>query len=505
MDQRHRQRSSLRIVYAALVSLFALLLNSCMGGTAHETLPIWSVPPVPPTAAGQQFDAYLTTFNKGDREALKHFVAEHFTPIGPGGSDINARISSQLQLYDASHGLNLYQIEESHDTAITVTAQLRLTQEWKRMTFMVEDAAPHLVAGIMMVPIDTPVITTSVAQNDEQLRQQIDMYMQGLVAADRFSGVVLVAKNGTSIFQHAYGMADKEQGISNELSTHFDIGSVGKMFTAVAIAQLAENGKLAFDAPISTYLPEYPAAIAQQVTIDQLLTHRSGIVDCFADLKRIKPVLNSRDPQRDYLALFMDEPLRFTPGTRFEYSNSNYILLGAIIERVSGERYADYVQKHIFAPAGMNETSVTGEGIESTLRAHRYTEVSDDEVLQPGDRHLGDHLAPAVGSAAGGSYAAAADLLAFDRALRTNKLLTPDSTRLLLTDRVDYARPGYRYGYDVIFRKTGNEQIAGHSGGFPGVDAQFDMYLYSGYTVIALANYEAVAEPVVMHIQHLLG
>lgn len=504
MKQQFVKPLFLRALNAAFVVVWAVLLGGCMRAPAHATLPTWSVPSLPDTAAGRQFDAYLQAFNAGDEAALQQFIADHFTPSGPGGADIKTRTNSQLRLYNTSHGLNLYEITESQETALTVIAQLRLSQEWRRITFMVEDQPPHLVSGIMLQPVDAPVMASPVALSNEQLQQQIDTYVRELVAADRFSGVVLVAKDGTPVFEGAYGLANKEQAIPNQLATRFSVASTSKMFTAVAIAQLVEAGKVTYDAPISTYLPDYPAQVAQRVTVDHLLTHRSGLVDFFADSQRFARVKDSPNPQRDYPAIFMHEPLRFTPGQHFEYSNSNYILLWAIIERVSGESYTDYLRTHIWEPAGMSETSLSSQGIDAAVLAQSYTELADDGQIKPGTRHLFTGDAPSVGSAAGGAYTTVGDLLKFDRALRTNKLLAPVATELLLTDRIEYERPGYRYGYGFIFRRAGNEPIVGHSGGFPGVDAQFDMSLDRGYTVIVLANYELVAEPIVMHLQQIL-
>jgi CubicO group peptidase (beta-lactamase class C family) len=339
---------------------------------------------------------------------------------------------------------------------------------------------------------------------DEQIGEQLDTYLRNLVDADRFSGVVLVAKDGATLFESAYGTANRADATPNTMATRFDLASASKMFTAVAIAQLVEQGRLAYDDPISVYLPDYPVDVARRVTVDHLLTHRSGIVDFFADVERFATVKHSLDPQRDYLALFMHEPLRFSPGERFDYSNSNYILLGAIIERVSGQRYDDYIRRHIFEPAGMAETSLSRRDIASALLAQGYTHMGEDGVMTKGERRLASAELPAVGSAAGGAFSTAGDLLRFDRALRTHRLLSQEATEQLLADRVDYGRPGYRYSYGFIVRTGSDERIIGHSGGFPGVDTQFDMYLDSGYTVIVLSNYEFVAEPVVMRLQRML-
>lgn len=490
---------------AAAIVAVALIARPFWAPAAQLTAATWTPPALPDTPAGRQLSGFLVAFNSGKEEELKRYITEHFTPVGPGGSNIATRINSQLRLYNASRGLSVYKVTESSDEAITIEAQFPLTQEWRRMTFAVDSAPGHRISGIQIVPIEAPAISSTVPQTDEQLRQQIDLFVQGLVKADQFSGVVLVAKESVPLFERAYGLANREKDVANQTSTRFSFASVGKMFTAVAIAQLVEQGKLNYDQPFDQLLPDYASDVAAKITVDQLLTHRSGIPDFFADREAFARVKDSPDPQRDYVSVFVNEPLRFPPGERFEYSNSNYIILGAIVERLSGLAFPEYLRQHVFAPAGMTQTSLSAEGIEEQMLATKYTQMDEDEQLGLGPRRPSSISGTNNGSAAGGGVTTARDLWKFDRALRTHKLLSAAATQQLLIDRVDYPRPGYRYGYGFICRRAGEEHVAGHSGGFPGVDAQFDMYLDSGYTIIVLANYELVAEPVTLYIQRLLG
>lgn len=497
------RRSALMAGGIALVVLAAAWLMGYMRSHAELTLATWTEATLPDTPAGRQFDAYLEVLNAGDPQRLREFVAGHFSPVGPGGGDLDDRIASQLRFANISRGLNLYEVTGSDELSVAVTAQLRLTREWKKITFMVEEKPPHLVSGVMIVPADAPAVSQRAPGDDDEVVQQVDTYVRDLVEADRFSGVVLVARDGNAIFERAYGSADKEQGFPNQLSTHFSIASAGKMFTAVAIAQLVEAGKLSYADTIDRHLSGYPDGIGK-VTIDQLLTHRSGIADFFADEARFARVKQSLDPQRDYPSLFIDEPLRFIPGERFEYSNSNYILLGAVIEAVTGQSYGDYLRTHVFTPAGMTETSLSSAGMEDDVLARGYTELDAEGAMTPGTRRSAAVHEPAMASAAGGAYTTAGDLLRFAQALRGHRLLSAAATGELLEDRVDYERPGYRYAYGFMTRRVGGDRVVGHSGGFPGVDAQFEMYLASGYTVIVLSNYEMVAEPILAFVQQRL-
>ncbi|MEZ4619237.1 MAG: serine hydrolase domain-containing protein [Caldilineaceae bacterium] len=495
-----------RQVFQILLTIFLLLtvsLSGCGRANQVDTEATW---PIPNCRIPQPVVNLMRTWLRST--VMIQIDWPHLSPITFPQSGrmavISTTVNARWPSFTRPATANLYEVTDSQAMSVTVIAQLRLTQEWRRMTIFVEETDPHLISGIMIQPVDVPADVVVAAQNPQSLEEQIDLYIQNLVAADRFSGVVLVANAGEPIFEEAYGLANQEAQIPNGIDTRFGSASVGKMFTAVAIVQLAEAGKLNYTDPMSRYLPDYPAAVADQVTIDQLLTHRSGIPDFFEEWARFQQVQVSTDPQRDYLSLFMHEPLHFTPGERFEYSNSNYILLGAIIEQVSGLSYAAYLQTHIFDPAGMTATTLSAAGIDEQLLAQNYTEF--DENLQPvdGPRQLATVFQGAVGSAAGGGYTTVGDLLKFDQALRTHKLLSPEGTEVLLTDRVDYERPGYRYAYGFIVREQAGEAFVGHSGGSHGVDAQFEMDRTHGYTVIILANYELVAEPILIHIEQLL-
>src|SRR5262249_25106859 len=175
-------------------------------------------------------------------------------------------------------------------------------------------------------------------------------YMKIRSEADAFSGAVLVTERYQPLFSYASGWADREQGYANRLDTRFNIGSIGKSFTAAAILQLAEQGKLSFTDTIGRHLPEYPRPAADRVTIHHLLTHRSGLPASFIN-DRFWALKDSLRLNRDYLQLFIDQPLEFEPGTRSLYSNPGYVVLAAIIERVSGEEYSEYVRRHILTPA----------------------------------------------------------------------------------------------------------------------------------------------------------
>src|SRR5437763_13137831 len=180
--------------------------------------------------------------------------------------------------------------------------------------------------------------------------KELDGYLNTLVAENKLSGVVLVAKDGVAVASKAAGIANKTTKAPIDLNTKFNLGSMNKMFTAVAIAQLAQAGKLSFTDTVGRHLPDYPnKEVADKVTIHQLLTHTSGMGMYWGE--KFKEQREKLITVAAHLPLFAGDALAFPPGERFQYSNAGYMLLGAIIEKVSGQDYYSYVQDHIYKPA----------------------------------------------------------------------------------------------------------------------------------------------------------
>jgi D-alanyl-D-alanine carboxypeptidase len=308
-----------------------------------------------------------------------------------------------------------------------------------------------------------------------------------LAGEDEFSGAVLVAKDDRVLFSHAYGLADRKNGIRNTLRTRFRIGSMNKMFTAVAILQLVEAGKVTLTAPLGTYLPDYPNRdVASKVTIHQLLTHTGGTGDIFGpDFDAHRQQLRTL---ADYVKLYGKRGLEFQPGSRWGYSNYGFILLGAVIERVTGHGYYDYVQQHIYAPAGMTRTGSLPENHAVADRSIGYTRPPGATGWAPNTDTL-----PYRGTSAGGGYSTVEDLARFAHALLSHKLLGPNSTKLLITGKVKTG-PGarYAYGFEDARDADGNGWV-GHGGGAPGMNGDLKIYPKTGYVVAVLTNIDPPA------------
>ena len=287
---------------------------------------------------------------------------------------------------------------------------------------------------------------------------------------DRFSGVVLLARGGRPVLEQAYGFADREARRRMMPGTIMNVSSVGKLFTQVAIGQLAAAGKLSPDSTIATYWPDYPdASVARTVTIRQLLTHRSGINgDIFVNL-------SAMGRNRDYLPAATRGPLAFPPGTRAQYSNAGYVILGEIIERVSGEVYHEYIRRHVFAPAGMTASDFPARDSLPKSAAIGYTRGEGDNGSAPLTRAT--DMQPMRGSAAGGAFASAGDLFRFVMARRQGRL--------------------------GIAARVTSEQAAG---GSPGSNVVISEGLPGGYDLIVLANVDPmIAEAMADSVTAWLG
>ena len=314
----------------------------------------------------------------------------------------------------------------------------------------------------------------------------LQAYLDSLAKENKFSGVLLVAKDGTTVASKAAGIANKATGAVIDLNTKFNLGSMNKMFTAVAIARLAQAGKLSFTDTVGKYLPDYPnKEVAEKVTIHHLLTHTSGMGMYWND--KFKAQREKILSVAAYLPLFAADPLAFAPGEKFQYSNAGYIVLGAILEKVSGQDYYTYVQEHIYKPAGMNDTGFYEPGKEIPNLAVGYTRMGPDGKRQ---EELTDNTSrrDVKGGPAGGGFSTATDLVKFQQALFSNKLLDKAHTDLVTTGKVD-GPPGMgKYGYGFGDNNADGKHSVGHNGGFPGIAANFEMFPETGYTAVELMN-----------------
>jgi CubicO group peptidase (beta-lactamase class C family) len=304
--------------------------------------------------------------------------------------------------------------------------------------------------------------------------------------AGAFSGAVLVTRDGHTLFEGAYGLADRERGVPNTPLTQFRVGSMNKMMTATAVLQLVQDGKVRLDEPLGTYLPDYPnAEVASKVTIHHLLTHTGGTGDIFGpEFSAHRSELRTTG---DYLRLYGTRPLRFQPGTQWEYSNYGFLLLGAVIERVGGTSYYDHVAARVLAPAGMTATGFAPEDSLVPGRAVGYTRQLTPGALVPNAPTL-----PYRGTPAGGGYSTVGDFARFAAALRERRLLDSAHTTLLLSGKVGIGQ-GAQYAYGFMDRVVYGRRFVGHTGGAAGMGGDLEFEPNGGYVVVVLSNFDPTA------------
>ena len=461
---------------------------------------------LPDGPQGERIQELLRVLETPDRAKIEAFVKTHFAPGFLDAIPLPEHVDVLTSTARDSRGYDFYGIRKYEGgggpTGTVAIVSNRLTGAWEAFVLQFEPQPPHRIAGLELLrarpPRDLPARPPL---SEAEAMRELGAFVDRLAQADVFSGTVLVAREGQVLYEAARGESDKSCGRANQMDTKFNLGSMNKMFTAVAIAQLVEQEKLGFQDAIGRYLDAgwLPKVDLGKVRIEHLLTHTSGLGSYFNDEYWRSSRTLYRDID-DYKPLIARDSLAFEPGTRWQYSNTGFLLLGAIIEKVSGQSYFDYVREHIFVPAGMTNTdSYEMDAVVPDL-AQGYHRVSG-----PGGETWRTNLFEHVikGGPAGGGFSTAPDLLRFDAALRAHRIVGPEATLVLWSPKRDLNSPTYGYGFGLSGEP--GDRRAGHTGGFVGISAQFFMHLDRGYTVVVLSNYDGGAGPVQQKIDELLG
>lgn len=312
---------------------------------------------------------------------------------------------------------------------------------------------------------------------------QIENHLEELKKQNAFNGALLIAKNDTIIFQKAYGYANIDFKIPNTLNTKFSIASMGKMFTGISVMQLVEKGLLSTNDKVGKFLPDYPNKLVRDsITIHQLLTHTSGLPDFMTP----EYYASAKDQYRtinDLSHLYQTKELKYAPGTKFAYCNSDYMVLGLIIENVTGQTYDDYIEKNIFKIAGMvNTRNYMKDRIVDNL-AVGYSR----STLYPGELMKNLYLGAITGGPAGGGYSTLSDIFNFSKALQNHKFLNKKNTEILTKGKVD----NNTYAYGFVDINANQHRIIGHNGGHFGVACELRIFEDLNYTVVLLTNRDA--------------
>lgn len=406
---------------------------------------------------------WLAAFNAPRLSTYRDFARANLP------ADLLPYLDEDLGVVEASGG---FQLLRSEDTAAgEITAWVR-DRHWDRFSKVMLSTANGKIGDLSFGGAPTPVGFTVKRLGETQAIEAVRTKLAGEAAARRFSGAVLITKDGRALLREAYGARDAS-GLPALPGTRFCLGSMGKMFTAVAILQLVQAGTLRLTDTLAMLLPAYPnKAMAQAVTVEHLLTHTGGTGDFFGpDYESHAAEL--RGPA-DFIPLFGKREPLFPPGSQWSYSNFGFILLGAILEQVSGMRWDQSLDRTIFRPVGMSATSA--------IATEADTAVPLTGAAQTGLKPLPYY----VGLPAGGGYSTIDDLGRFAVALKTGALLDARHLAMLTTPRVPAGTRHWSLGLSLTVRN--GETCYGHGGSAPGVNADFAVYPHSGYLVAVLCN-----------------
>lgn len=454
---------------------------------------------MPAGREGEQIEKIIRTVNSDDPEQIERLLETEFTSEFRDFVPMERHVEVFRGVYRQTGGLDFHSIRTyvpPREGETVVIVRDRNFDSWRAFVIQFDGSPDHKIAGIRFNDARTPTDVEEPRLSEAQALQEAAMIVRRVCDRDAFSGTVLVARGADVRLTHACGEASKRFHVANDLETRFNLGSMNKMFTATAIAQLVERGVISYDDPLSEYVDEtwLPHEITDRVTVHHLLSHTSGLGSYFNDtyMKSSRELFRAVD---DYKPLVRDETLAFEPGERFRYSNTGMLLLGVVIESATGQSYFDYIREHIYEPAGMERSDSYEMDYPVENLAIGY---DPDRSSEYGwQNNLYKHVIK--GGPAGGGFSTVGDLHRYALALMGGELVSESSLETMWTDK---SGEGYGYGFGVSEGPLG--RVVGHSGGFAGISANLAMFMDAGYVVAVLSNYGGAAGPLASKIRELL-
>jgi len=496
-----------RLAAATSAAMTLLLVLAIAGTVLAQTTPgdYTDDKALPAGARGERIRAVLEAVNAGEPAGVEALVKTAFATEFRDRFPLSEHVETLLAFHDRSRGFDLYGVRHytggDEPNREVVIVRNRLTGGWNGITVRFD--AEQRIAGLQMSPARPPKdVPPLPALTLEAAREELTAYLGRLEAAQAFSGTVLLAKDGKILYTAARGLADRNNAVPVRLDTRLNLGSMNKMFTAVVVAQLVEEGRLSFQDPVEKFLggKGWTKADFSKVRVEHLLTHTSGLGSYFSDAyqRMARQLLRRVD---DYKPLVADDTLAFEPGSRWQYSNTGFLLLGAVIEAVTGQDYFDVVRERVYKRAGMPNSDAYDIDLVVPNLGIGYSR----ERTQAGPRWRANTFEHVIrGGPAGGGYSTVEDLFAFAEALRQGRLVSKAMVERLTSAKPEVGSyPEYGYGFgagrDALGRRTG------HTGGFSGISSVLDIYLDSGWTMAVLSNVDGGSEPVAQKLREVAG
>ena len=472
----HRPPPPLSPSPARLAALLALVVLALVPAPAAAEVAL------PGTPVGRLAAAWLVAYNTGNEGTMRAFIARNVSPGDLAARPMETRLANFRRMVEELGTLTPVGILDDDPGRLTVQARAARNEDALAVTFEAKPGAPQFLAGIRIEsggPGEPPRPAreeTGPPLDEAALVDSIDALLARDGESGAFSGVAHLVAGDRVVYSRAFGQADRRAGVANTTATRFNIGSINKVFTAVAIGQLVAAGRISLDDRLAKHLPDYPKDVSTRITLQQLVEHSAGLGDIFGarydaiDKRTLRTLA-------DFVPLFGDQPLLFEPGSERRYSNAGYVLLGLVIERVSGLPYDEYVAQNVFAPLGMKDTGPSVLGHNGPGAAVGYT-------ARGGEPRENTATLPGHSSSAGGGLSSAADLVRFARGLKAGRILPPTYVPWVMGGPPP--QPG-------VVDAGGKGGAAGLAGGAPGLNAALHLWFDADLTLVVLANQDPPA------------
>ena len=444
---------------------------------------------LPETLPGKLMGEWFSMCTAPKLDQLRKWDGEHYSEEIFKFIPADRIAADDVKECTESGGYRVAEVIDSKPDRIRALVVSNKTDAWFNYSLALDKDKAEKIVGFGGGPAAPPENTLPKELSDAAIAREISSFADKLEKAGNFSGIIMVARDGKPILTRAEGYADRASKTPFTPSSQFTIGSMGKMFTSAAVGQLVDQGKLSYDDVVGKFFPDYAnKTVREKVTVGMLLSHTAGLKD-FLGKRTPQMMKNGVKRAAEFVPLFEKDDLRFEPGTSWAYSNAGLALAGAIVEKVSGEDYPDYIRKHVFEPAGMKDSDPNNIPGPRPHLVVPYTHMSPQGPAP--DWHEAEHD---IGSPAGGAISTAADLVRFAEALRSGKLVSKATFAKMVQE---HGKPtgGFvgSYGYAMEIQELYGRTVVGHGGGFPGVSTHLYMVLDSPYTVVVLANQDPPA------------
>jgi len=458
---------------------------------------VYAQPSASQAAAERYAKELAGQLSSGDRAAYRKFAEANFAAGFLQQVPMQQHLGFYSSVRDRTRGYEYVSVQDWNSNEVIALVKEKLTGEYDGLLVRVEPTAPYKISGIGLRPPKLLAGAAAKKLSPKDAAAELEAFVKKLGAEDAFSGTVLLAKDGQVLYKGAFGVANKDYNVPNKIDTKFNLGSMNKMFTSVAIAQLVEKGKLSFDDPLAKFVPDFPnAEAAKKIQLKHLLSHTAGLGGYFSDRyqKLARHQIRTVD---DMMRLVREDEkdVKFEPGSKWQYSNTGMMVLGKVIEVASGQDYFDYVRENIYKPAGMTNTdSYELDKVNANLAVGYHKQFTDAGVEW--SNNVFAHVMR--GGPQGGGYSTVDDLLKFDQALRSGKLVSAEMLKTLTSPKPELNSPNYGYGFQASAQSTG------HGGGFLGINSNLEMFLGSGWTAIVMSNYSQGAASVQTKMSRLI-